>query len=176
MPHVAPVRHTVRVARQRIMTPLRWSDMDAYGHVNNVQFLRLLEDARVLAFHGHGSDDGGSMVSTGLLVARHEIDYIVPLHYRPQPVAIDLWVSELGAATFEMGYEVLDDSDDRRTVYARAESTMVAVDLGSGRPRRFTETEVGNLKALWDEPAPLRRRVREQRRARSAASGAFSGG
>ncbi|MDQ1536954.1 MAG: acyl-CoA thioester hydrolase, partial [Actinomycetota bacterium] len=23
--------------------PLRWSDMDAYGHVNNVQFLRLLE-------------------------------------------------------------------------------------------------------------------------------------
>ncbi len=158
------------------MTPLRWSDMDAYGHVNNVQFLRLLEDARVLAFHGHDSDDGGSMVSTGLLVARHEIDYLVPLHYRPQPVAIDLWVSELGGATFEMGYEVLDDGDGATTVYARAESTMVAVDLGSGRPRRFTATEASNLKALWDEPVPLRRRVKEERRARSAARGVPAGG
>ena len=47
------------------LVPLRWSDMDAYGHVNNVQFLRLLEDARVIAFHGHDSDDGGNVVETG---------------------------------------------------------------------------------------------------------------
>ncbi|MGL5850524.1 MAG: acyl-CoA thioesterase, partial [Phycicoccus sp.] len=35
-------------APYRVEVPLRWSDMDAYGHVNNVQFLRLLEDARVV--------------------------------------------------------------------------------------------------------------------------------
>ena len=33
-----------------VEVPLRWSDMDAYGHVNNVQYLRLLEDARVIGF------------------------------------------------------------------------------------------------------------------------------
>lgn len=27
--------------------PLRWSDMDAFGHVNNVVFLRYLEEARI---------------------------------------------------------------------------------------------------------------------------------
>ncbi|MFE4477710.1 acyl-CoA thioesterase, partial [Kitasatospora sp. NPDC056789] len=27
--------------------PLRWADMDAYGHVNNVVFLRYLEEARI---------------------------------------------------------------------------------------------------------------------------------
>ncbi len=157
------------MGRRRILTPLRWSDMDAYGHVNNVQFLRLLEDARVLAFHGHGSDDGGDMVATGLLVARHEIDYVTPLHYRPAPVAIDLWVSSLSGATFDMGYEVVDDEGehaDRPVVYARAESTMVAFDLEAGRPRRFTETEKERLGELHDEPVALRRRVREQRRAR----------
>ena len=38
--------------------PLRWSDMDAYGHVNNVQFLRLLEDARGgLGLHGPSITD-----------------------------------------------------------------------------------------------------------------------
>ena len=30
--------------------PLRWGDMDAYGHINNVQIVRLMEEARVLAF------------------------------------------------------------------------------------------------------------------------------
>ncbi|MFP5335206.1 MAG: acyl-CoA thioesterase, partial [Actinomycetes bacterium] len=30
------------MARLRFPMPLRWSDMDAYGHVNNVVFLRLL--------------------------------------------------------------------------------------------------------------------------------------
>lgn len=154
------------MARRRILTPLRWSDMDAYGHVNNVQFLRLLEDARVLAFHGHSSDDGGDMVATGLLVARHEIDYVTPLHYRPSPVAIDLWVSSLSGAAFEMGYEVVDDEGehaDKPVVYARAESTMVAYDLEAGRPRRFSDRERERLADWHDEPVRLRRRVREQR-------------
>ncbi|HZI98297.1 MAG TPA: thioesterase family protein [Actinomycetales bacterium] len=154
--------------RQRISTPLRWSDMDAYGHVNNVVFLRLLEDARVVAFHGHDSDDGGNVVETGLLVARHEIDYLRPLHYRPEPVAIDLWVTDLGAASFEMNYEVLDDVGPDGTggpvVYARAESTMVVYDLEAERPRRFTAAERGRLEAWRDAPVPLRRRLKEQAR------------
>ena len=31
----------------RALVSLRWSDMDIYRHVNNVQVVRLLEDARV---------------------------------------------------------------------------------------------------------------------------------
>ena len=34
----------------RVLLELRWGDMDAYGHVNNVTQLRLLEEARVRAF------------------------------------------------------------------------------------------------------------------------------
>ena len=161
------------MARQRILTPLRWSDMDAFGHVNNVQYLRLLEDARVIAFHGEGTDDGGDVSGTGLVVARHEIDYVTPLHFRPQPVAIDLWISHLGAASFEMGYEVLDDPDapgGRPTIYARAESTMVAYDLAAGRPRRFSPDERDRMLAWWDEPVQLRRHLQEQRRATAAAA------
>lgn len=142
--------------RQRIPIPLRWSDMDAYGHVNNVQFLRLLEDARVIAFHGHDSDDGGNVVETGVLVARHEIDYLKPLHYRPEPVSIDLWVSAMSGASFDMQYEVADDEPER-VVYARAESTLVLFDLQQGRPRRFTDVERERMSAWLDEPITLRR-------------------
>jgi acyl-CoA thioester hydrolase len=161
------------MARLRFPTPLRWSDMDAYGHVNNVQFLRLLEDARVQAFHGHDSDDGGSMLGTGVLVSRHEIEYLAPLHYRPEPVGIDLWVTSISGASFEMGYEVLDDESTRdgagRVVYARAESTMVVYDLKAQRPRRLEPSERARLEAWLDEPVQLRRRRVEQRRTGTGA-------
>src|SRR3954462_6320916 len=141
-----------RMPRTRVLTPLRWSDMDAYGHVNNVQFLRLLEDARVVAFAAAGSDEGGSVVETGLLVARSQIEYLEPLVYRTAPVAIDLWLTDLAGASFDLGYEVLDD--DR--VYARAETTLVLFDRLNDRPRRMTPAERERLEARRDEPGRWR--------------------
>jgi acyl-CoA thioester hydrolase len=140
--------------RTRVLTPLRWSDMDAYGHVNNVQFLRLLEDARVVAFAAAGSDEGGDVVETGLLVARQQIEYLLPLVYRTAPVAIDLWLTDLQTASFDLGYEVLDD--DR--VYARAETTLVLFDRVNDRPRRMTPSERERLEAWRDRPVRWRHR------------------
>jgi acyl-CoA thioester hydrolase len=149
--------------RTRVLTPLRWSDMDAYGHVNNVQFLRLLEDARVVAFAAAGTDEGGSVVETGLLVARSEIEYLEPLVYRTAPVAIDLWLTHLAGASFDLGYEVLDeerdagaDDGDPPRVYARAETTLVLFDRVNERPRRMTPSERDRLEAWRDEPVRWR--------------------
>ncbi len=149
------------MSRRRVLTPLRWSDMDAYGHVNNVQFLRLLEDARVIAFAADGSDEGGSLVDTGLLVARSEIEYLQPLVYRTAPIAIDLWVTSIGGAGFDMGYEVLDEAGDgagRPQVYARASTTMVVYDLANHRPRRIRLEERTRLEDWLDLPVTWRRR------------------
>jgi acyl-CoA thioester hydrolase len=33
-----------------IPVPVRWTDLDAYGHVNNAAMVRLLEEARIAAF------------------------------------------------------------------------------------------------------------------------------
>ena len=75
---------------------LRWSDMDAYAHINNVQFLRLLEDARVIGFRdwfgGRGAGQR-SLLDEGVLVSRHEIEYRRPLGFRHEPVEIQMWVS-----------------------------------------------------------------------------------
>lgn len=42
----------------RLFVPvqLRWSDLDAYGHVNNVEMFRILEEARITAFWAHPED------------------------------------------------------------------------------------------------------------------------
>ena len=46
------------MTRLHVPVPVRWGDLDAYGHVNNVAVLQLLEEARIAAFwrHSDGSD------------------------------------------------------------------------------------------------------------------------
>ncbi|GLY33104.1 thioesterase [Kineosporia sp. NBRC 101731] len=147
----------VRVPRHRVLVPLRWSDVDAYGHVNNVMFVRILEEARIAAL---GTDLLSTSRETGgaLLVARQEIEYMVPLTFRIPPVPVDIWVTRIGAADFEMGYEVLDEQDGERVVYAHAETTLFAFDQWKNRPRRLSTAERERLQQWAGGPIQWRRR------------------
>ena len=118
---------------------MRWSDMDAYGHVNNVAFLTYLEEARVdMLFVNAGSEAATEQLASGVVVARHEIDYKAPLVFRPEPVPIDLWLMNLGTSSFTIGYEVKDDDGP---IYVRASTVMVPYDIKAERPRRVSDAE-----------------------------------
>jgi acyl-CoA thioester hydrolase len=123
--------------------------MDAYGHVNNVVYLSYLEEARVDMLFTLGSERGVKALSDGVLVASHEIEYKRPLIYHPRGVAIDLWVGEVKAASFQIRYEVHDDD----VLFARAQSLLVPYDLDAGRPRRITPEERAFL-TTYQEPTP----------------------
>ncbi|KAB1146456.1 acyl-CoA thioesterase [Streptomyces luteolifulvus] len=112
--------------------PLRWADMDAYGHVNNVVFLRYLEEARIDFLFRPDKD-----FQQGSVVARHEIDYKRQLVHRHSPVDIELWVTEIRAASFTLTYEVRDPDQ----VYVRASTVIVPFDFEAQRPRRLTVEE-----------------------------------
>ncbi|MEH0578694.1 MULTISPECIES: thioesterase family protein [Streptomyces] len=112
--------------------PLRWSDMDAYGHVNNAVFIRYLEEARIDFLFRPEKD-----FKQGSVVARHEIDYKRQLVHRHTPVDIELWITEIRAASFTITYEVKDDDQ----VYVRASTVVVPFDFEAERPRRLTAEE-----------------------------------
>jgi acyl-CoA thioester hydrolase len=147
--------------RYRVNVPLRWSDMDAYGHVNNVQFLRLLEDARVIGFAEWFGEDR-SVLSEGILVARHEIEYLAPLLYRVPPIVVEMWATRLGGAGFDLAYEVRHGSghEGADTVYARAETTLVLYDFAASTPRRMDQSLRAVLLEHSGEPVPFRWRRR----------------
>src|SRR5690606_25763596 len=146
--------------RTVVEVPIRWSDMDAYGHVNNVQYLRYLEEARVHAFREWFGQDR-SLLDEGVLVARSEIDYLAPLTYSYEPALIEMWCSRISAASFDIAYVVRKRGDD--VTYAHAESTLVTYDLKEGRPRRLGEGEREALTAVRGEPVRLRSHTRERR-------------
>ena len=147
---------------------LRWSDMDAYAHINNVQFLRLLEDARVIGFRDwFGGRDAGqrSLLDEGVLVSRHEIEYRKPLGFRHEPVEIQMWVSRVGGAGFDVAYIVTDpagmaDAGEGGLVYAVAETELALYDFTAQTPRRMRDHERESLRGHLGGPAPFRRRRR----------------
>ncbi|WP_018156452.1 acyl-CoA thioesterase [Demetria terragena] len=142
--------------------PLRWSDMDALRHINNVQFARLLEEARIVALRDWFPARDGQSATPSLLVARQEIDYLAQLRYRSEPIVIATWVTKISGASFDISYEVLSSRDEGAEVYARAESTLVTFDMESQRPRRITPEDRALLEAVKGEPVPMKRRALER--------------
>jgi acyl-CoA thioester hydrolase len=120
--------------------------MDAFGHVNNVTFLTYMQEARTaMLFTGEAAHRAPDLLK-GVVVARHEIDYRRPLEWRPEPIEVAVWVSELKAASFTLRYEVIDQLRDQSTgragvVLAEAMTVLVPFDLVAGRPRRLTDGE-----------------------------------
>jgi acyl-CoA thioester hydrolase len=166
------------MARHTYLCPVRWFDLDAYQHVNNVQFLRFLEEARVDFLFTLAPREGAKTLKEGVLIARHEIDYKRPLPYRSEPVQIDTWVTQIRAAAFTLSYEVRDADGPPpapggvpasgvassasggaaaggaavpRTVYARASSVLVPYDFTEERPRRITAEERGYLETFLED-------------------------
>jgi acyl-CoA thioester hydrolase len=121
--------------------------MDALGHVNNGRYVDYLQDARVDFLFRTAKELGADDLETGLLVARHEVQYRAPLIFRPEPVRIELWISEIRAASFTVDYEILDLEPERR-LYVDARTKLVPFDFSANRLRRITPVERTALEKL----------------------------
>jgi acyl-CoA thioester hydrolase len=135
------------VARFSYQCSLRWSDMDVYGHVNNARFLTLYEEARVAMMFTGARDVGLTSLEEGVVIARHEIDYLRPIDYG-DAVRIDMWLEEIRPSRFVVAYELFDGD----VVASRARSVCVPFDLGAGRPRRLSDAEREFLSPWLERP------------------------
>lgn len=82
--------------------PVRWGDMDAYGHINNTLYFRYFEEARFQWMLSKGmplkSDTHPVVVTIGCTFMR-------PI-FHPENLRIDMFVSEPGRSSFMITYKV----------------------------------------------------------------------
>lgn len=116
--------------------PVRWSDMDVYGHINNVRFLTYYEEARVEMMFVGARAAGITSLEEGIVVHRHEVDYLRPVDYG-RPVRIEMWIEELRASRFTVAYELFAGD----VLASRARTVCVPYDLPNARPRRIADAE-----------------------------------
>jgi acyl-CoA thioester hydrolase len=117
----------------RYVHPLRvrWSDVDAYRHVNNVKYVEYFQEAR-LRYLMHLHQDGDEFGE--IVVARTDVDYKRPLFFRLEPYEVHSWVSHVGRSSFVIAAEIRDPSAaDGDQLLATSRSVLVGFDRTTQR-------------------------------------------
>jgi acyl-CoA thioester hydrolase len=123
---------------------VRFSDVDVYGHVNNVKYFEYYQEARI-AFIASLAD--GDVDSIRQVVARIDVDYRRPILFRPEPYAVESWVTRIGTTSYDLSSRIVDSPAGGET-YSQAQVRLVAYDLASQRSRPLTDVERSRLEAV----------------------------
>ena len=108
------------------------ADIDRMGHVNNVTFVRYVQDAA--AAHWHTVAPKDVQDAFAWVCRRHEIDYRKPA-FDGEELTVRTWVGVPSGATWERFTEITRSTDGAMIVSARTDWVMI--DGATGRPRRI---------------------------------------
>ena len=116
---------------------VRWSDVDAYGHVNNVKYFEYFQEARINYLDELVRAAGGR----SLVVARVTVDYKRPIFFRQRPYHVHTSVLRLGGRSFDLTSRIVDQEADGSPLLASATAVLVAFDAATQRSREFDAAE-----------------------------------
>jgi len=126
-------------------------EINRYGHVDNLVFLRWMVDAAVAHSAAQGWDwDRYQQLGSGWVVRRHEIDYFGPALLGDQLV-VRTWVADFKRSTSQRRYELRRPGDPK--LVSRGATDWAFVDLTSGRPRRVPPELASCFELVHDAPA-----------------------
>jgi acyl-CoA thioester hydrolase len=151
--------------------PMRRADLHPGGTVNNVIFADYLQEAR-LDLLRHYDAEVSPEPGEGLVVVRTTLEYVAPLRLSSAPLRIAIWVVEVRAASFTVGYELSTQQEGAESVvHALATTVLTPFVFTANRPRRLTAHERARL-SVGCEPAPVREG--ERRASLGWGDGAFT--
>jgi acyl-CoA thioester hydrolase len=105
------------------------ADIDQLGHVNNVTYVRWVQDAAVA--HWTSAAPAADQAQLFWVVVRHEVDYKRPAVLGDRVVA-RTWVGTASRIRFERHTEIVRASD--RTLLAKALTIWCPMDAQTGKP------------------------------------------
>ncbi|ARU88981.1 thioesterase family protein [Pseudomonas sp. M30-35] len=117
---MAENKHVLHTA----LIPVRWGDMDSYGHVNNTLYLQYLEEARVAWFKYAGITLDSSAIAPVVLQTLHT--YLKPVTH-PATVKIELFTGAIGRSSLVLEHR-LSTIEDPATTYGEGHCKLVWVD------------------------------------------------
>jgi acyl-CoA thioester hydrolase len=113
--------------------PVLWGDQDAFGHVNNLAYLRWSEAARVEYLCRVAMFPSLPPSGVAPILASVKCDYEAPVNY-PDTIFAGTRVTRIGNSSVQMEHLVVSQKLNR--VVARVDSTLVLLDYSCNRPVR----------------------------------------
>ncbi|NTV10223.1 MAG: acyl-CoA thioesterase [Zoogloea sp.] len=109
--------------------PVRWGDMDYYGHVNNTVYFRYCEQARCEWLEAAGHQVAPTAECSPVII-NASCTFLIPVNY-PATVIVRMYAGEPGRSSLMTWYELFVEGDDR--LYAEGASKVVWMDPRSGK-------------------------------------------
>jgi acyl-CoA thioester hydrolase len=110
--------------------PVRWGDMDAFGHVNNTEYFRYMEQARVNWLF----IEKGKIFQPGtssFVVVTASCAFLKPLYF-PATLIIDSWASDIGNSSVLVHHKIRTE-ESPETIFAQGHAKIVCIDLQTQR-------------------------------------------
>lgn len=108
-----------------------WGQMDAFQHVNNVEYFRFFEDARIAYFEEMGIVGAADPETdeAGPILAETSCRFLAPVTY-PDDVVVGARVKDVGEDRFTLAYGVASRRKGR--LVAKGDSVVVPYDYAEG--------------------------------------------
>ena len=106
---------------------VRFSDVDVYGHVNNVKYFEYFQEARIRSMERVTATLDGDRPR--MVVAQTDVVYRRPILFRPEPYDVWTWVSRVGTRSLSVEAEICDGDE----VLSRGRFVLVFFDPETGR-------------------------------------------
>jgi len=119
------------------------SAIDANGHVNNVDFVRWMQEAAVAHADAAGCTAATQASGATWVVRSHHVEYQRPA-FAGDRLRVLTWVSDFRRAFSLRRYRFVRVSDG--TALAKGETDWVFVDMKAGRPRSIPD----DIKSMFD--------------------------
>lgn len=115
--------------------PLRWGDMDAFGHVNNTLYFRYMEQGRIhwIESFGFGAyhDEGGALIANAFCNFYAQVSY-------PADIIVRTYIGKVGRTSVDT-YNLMSLSTKPDELCAAGGATLVWVNLKTNRPAPWPE-------------------------------------
>ena len=102
---------------------VRWSDLDSYGHVNNVKYYDYIQEARIAFMVASVEWPSEHNASDVWMVVRQDVEYRRPMDFRDELYEVGTVVAHLGNRSVTLAAKIRDPITG--VVYASARTIMV---------------------------------------------------
>lgn len=107
---------------------VRWSDMDALGHVNNVMFIDYFQIGR--GYYMNQASKTWDWYKHMFVIANITCNYIKEISLKVNCPRVGVRISKLGSKSFEIEYVIVSEGENREVIlHAIGTSTQVMIDM-----------------------------------------------
>jgi len=125
-------------------------EMDELGHVNNIVYLRWINDMAIAHSAARGWPfDRYVRQGAGWVVRKHEIEYLLPAR-AGEELLLRTWVAALSRSSCLRRFEAVRIADGK--VVARSATLWVWINFATGRLERVPQETVCDFEVLPDPP------------------------